>query len=103
MSTVVSRLNEAIATTPGPRAMVRGIALTMSDAVALDKLIASLCEAETACEFCDTRLCEECQVGDRTDTVECAQVHCDDCAGECRTCVDAMSDDAGRPLTAVRL
>lgn len=95
MSTVVARLRAAIETTPGPQALLRGVALTMADARALDALIESLCPDESACEYCDTRLCPTCKVGEFRGGIDCAYIHCDGCAHRCRTCRDAMADDGG--------
>jgi len=92
--TVVSRLHDAVTNIHGPAAVQRGLILSAADAVALDKLIASLCEEEASCTYCTTRLCHVCGIGERGDADDCPETHCMACADRCQECRDLIGDDA---------
>lgn len=92
MSTVVSRLHEVIATTPGPVGLARGVVLSITDAKALDAIIAELCPEHGACEACSEPLCERCAIGQHG--CDHSRILCHSCApGACRECADAIGDD----------
>ena len=77
--TVVTRLYAAIERTQDNPSLANGIVVDYLDAIELRDLLAALCPTHGACTRCETVLCDDCGVGENSnspDDVLC--VECDD-------------------------